>query len=424
MAIPTLPAQGSTNWYTWAQGIHAASLSGAFPAFHGVRYVAYGHSFGQVQTPVNAWGGSLYPARLRDLLHADPSLYVNRTQSGTTMTQIAANLSATWTPGTYGLVSLLGNQNSAGNGESQTTFKAAVRSFLTTLTSGSVTPTILVVKDVTCTATGYARYAGGAYNDATVATYNTWLTDVVAEFPTAPILVADPLADGWDPATMTAPDGQHPNDVGSAHIAASCLKALAAAPYRNGLNYGYPVPTGVVYAADTFNRADATTLGTAPTGGQTWSMAGSGGTIGIISQQAYKATGGTAEDYALIDVGRADVDLSVTLAAMSQNGIGPVWRATDGSNLWALDCNTSDPITVYRKTAGGFAAIVGAGVVAAAGDVVRVVVVGSAGTLYVNGVQKATFSDSFNATATKHGLRITEQGPSVSRLDSFTVAAP
>lgn len=394
---------------------------GSLPQFHGVRYVAYGHSFGQVQNPRNAWDGSLYPARVRDLLHADPALYANRTQSGTTMTQVAQHLTDTWVGGEFGLVSLLGNQNSAGQGQSEADFKAAVRSFLTTLTTAAAVPTILVVKDVTCTPVGYARYGGGAYNDAKVATYNGWLTAVVAEFPDAPIVVADPMADGWNAATMTAPDGQHPNDYGSAHLAASCLRALAAAPYRGGLNYGYPPR---IYVADNFDRADSGSLGTTPVGGKVWTLTDPNMAYGIKNQQAYRATGGTVEAYALVDVGHADVDVSVTLASVSGNGCGQAWRATDASNLWVMDCNSGDPITVYKKTAGAFTAVAGTGAFAQPGDVVRVVVVGSAGTVYVNGVQKAMFSDAFNATATKHGLRITEQAPSVSRLDNFSVAAP
>lgn len=99
-------------------------------------------------------------------------------------------------------------------------------------------PTVLVMKETTCTPTGYARYTAPP-TDADVATFNGYMDAIVAEFPAdGSIVVADPVADGWTPATMTCPDGQHPNDRGHAHLAASALRALAGAGYRRGLNLG------------------------------------------------------------------------------------------------------------------------------------------------------------------------------------------
>lgn len=209
----------------------------AWPAFHGVRLTSYGHSFGQVQATANTRPGSLYPARLRDLLRADRTLFANRTANGLTMSQIAEVAVSTWADGDGGLVTLLGNQNSAGTAESASDFKTAVRTFMrTVLGSSDASPVLLVILDTTCTATGYDRY--DKYDDAGVAVYNDYLKEVVSEFHDESVLVADPLADGWDPATMTGADGQHPNERGDAHITASCLSALASVTFRPGLNVG------------------------------------------------------------------------------------------------------------------------------------------------------------------------------------------
>lgn len=344
MAIPSLPTQGSTTWYSYAQGLDTAArgaavtadigvagtptgdaLKAAFapslPQFHGVRYVAYGHSFGQVQgsgATANAWAGGLYPARLRDLLHTDASLYANQTQSGTTMDQIASHAAATWTVGNYGLVSLLGNQNSAGQGQSQATFQGAVRQFLNALLTGTNSPpTILVYKDTTCTAVGYARYSGGTYNDATVATYNGWLTSVLAEYPTAPIVVADPLADGWNPAVHTCTDGQHPNDRGMALLAASGLRALAAAPYRDGLNLGFPLPP----VSDT-SPALSTMRGTVTYGTGKFGAALTGGVLALAS--GLTAPVGTIEAWIKTTTTRGPV---VAIGASTGNAM---WLGTQG----------------------------------------------------------------------------------------------
>lgn len=214
--------------------------AGGLPQFHGVRYVAYGHSFGQVVDVPNVWPGSLYPARLRDLLHADPDLYANRCVSGSIMWQIAAHLDETWAAGDHGLVSVMGGQNDIGMGHSDPAgppaYADALRYFLTKLQAGTVRPTVVVIKATTSTPAGYALYSPPPTN-ADVATYNALTDQVVAEFPRdGSIVVADPLADGWRPETMTCRDGLHPNDRGQAHIAASVLKALDRAPYRVGLN--------------------------------------------------------------------------------------------------------------------------------------------------------------------------------------------
>ena len=385
-----------------------AALKAAFvpfaPQFHGVRYYAYGHSFGQVQAPANAWAGSLYPARLRDLLHADSALYANRTISGASMDAIVTDLNGSWTPGTYGLVSLLGNQNSAGNGQTQAAFKTQVRAFLNHLFSGvEFPPTVLIIKDTTCTSVGYARYGGGTYNDATVAAFNGYLMDVIAEYPGAPIVVADPIADGWNAATMTCPDGQHPNDRGQAHIAASCLKALAAAPYREGLNLGITAPTA--YAADNFNRVDGP-VGSTPTGGFAWTPTAMSGTVTWATSGSHLA-GATAggEGLLLIDDGHADGTLSATY--LGGDG-GLVFRAVSATNFIMLWVN-GGTWTLIRQNS-GYAVLAGGLAAAANGDVVQVVLAGSTVTVKVNGTQVYTGTQAINTTATKHGLRVADAG--------------
>lgn len=402
------------------------------PQFHGVRYAAYGHSFGQVQSPANAWAGSLYPARLRDLLHADATLYANRTQSGANMSQIATQAAATWIDGNGGLVTLLGNQNSVGNHVGEATFKSAVRSFITTIRGTTGTPpTLLVFKDVTCTPTGYARY-GTPPTDADVAQYNTWLTEVIAEFPGGWIVVADPLADGWDPNTMTAPDGQHPNDRGMAHLAASGLRALALAPYRQGLNVGVvgPVlPLPPVAVADDFNRADSTTsLGTTTTGGKVWESldAGAGAaTWGISGNRAY-CSATKPNGNVTIDAGVSDeVSVQVTLAALAEGGTdaGLLARFADVNNFWMLYIDPGSNYAVMRRTGGSYTSLTTGGA-ASPGDVLKITVSGMTLTFYVNGAQLHTVDDASFQTATRFGLRVSSGSGTASaiRFDGFALA--
>jgi hypothetical protein len=219
------------------------------PQFHGVQQTSYGHSFGQVQSPPNVWPLSVYPTRLRDALQTDPSLYQNRTVSGSNMTQIAAKAASTWSDGTGGIVTLMGNQNSVGQGQSESSFKDALRSFISTIRGSTGTPPLLlIIKDTTCTQTGYKRYSP-APTDNDVARFNRYVDDVVAESAYDWVVVADPQDAGWDPTIMTCPDGQHPNDLGMAHIAATALNVLRHVPWRPGLNIGVSSVVGTAPSA-------------------------------------------------------------------------------------------------------------------------------------------------------------------------------
>lgn len=332
--------------------LRAASVA-PLPQFHGVRLTAYGHSFGQVQSGPSSWAGALYPARLRDLLRADSSIYVNRTQSGDTMTQIAASAASTWVDGNGGVVTLMGNQNSMGQQQSQTDFKAAVRSFLTTMLGATGTPpTVVVIKDTTSTSTGYARYSP-APTDASVAQYNTWLTQVVAEFAPGWIVVADPMADGWDPATMTCPDGQHPNDRGQAHIAASVIKALLTVGYRQGQNRGV---TGPVIGGGTpalTNTGAPTITGTATTGSTLTVSNGSwSATPDSYTRQWKRAganiSGATGATYVLVqaDEGQAitctvtATKAGYTSGSATSNSVTPTAAGGGGPTTYAADTFT------------------------------------------------------------------------------------
>lgn len=396
----------------------------------GARYVAYGHSFGQVQSPPNVLPRSIYPERVRALTGADPDTFQNLTVSGSNMGNIAARAVATWTQGTYGLITLMGNQNSVGadhaSSTGEATYKAALRQFLNHVRGGTTAPpTVVVVRDTTSTTAGYARYGTNPPTDADVARFNGYLQQVVAEYPSnGSILVARP-DDGWDPATMTCPDGQHPNDRGMAHIAAAIMAAVRAGGYREGLNLGIaasapPTPLTPV-ATDTFNRADnSSTLGAAQTG-QTW-VTPSGTVFGIVTNQAKTGTSFGENGYAWLETGKADVDVALVLGrSTSSEGTGPVMRLTDLNNCLAVDCQVgvAGGVTLYRRVGGTYTALGSAGT-PAVGDTVTVRGRGPNVTVLLNGSLILSVTESFNQTATKHGMRVTSAANAV---DSIQVSA-
>lgn len=177
---------------------------------------------------------------------------------------------------------------------------------------------------------------------------------------------------------------------------------------------------GVVSTAtvtDSFNRANsAVALGNADTG-QTWSALG--GTWGISANQAYFVTGGTTNSlYAVVDSGLADTTVQVTIAVTDvTEEPRVVFRAVDVNNLWIV--STSG--VVYKRVAGSYTSAATFTHTFVNGDIVSVVLLGNSITAKVNGTTVATVTDSFNATATKHGIGQLLLNTNVTRFDDFSV---
>lgn len=103
-------------------------------------------------------------------------------------------------------------------------------------------PTIIVMKTAELPAAGYATYTGGGgvgASEATDAIYDGIIDTVVAPFTAdESVVVFDPMAEGFDPATMIGgTDGLfvHLNDVGNAFYATELLKIIRNLGPRAGL---------------------------------------------------------------------------------------------------------------------------------------------------------------------------------------------
>lgn len=160
---------------------------------------------------------------------------------------------------------------------------------------------------------------------------------------------------------------------------------------------------------DSFDRADSTTtMGTTDTG-QTWVP--NTGTWGISSNRAYVVSGSQATT--VVESNLADCTIQVTAAVVGNGGL--CWRSTNNSNHWLMA-----PTVVFKKVAGGFTQVGASFSGLTNGTVIKIILSGNDGYLYFDGVLKLSWSDSFNATATKHGLRELSGGGSA-RFDSFSI---
>lgn len=173
---------------------------------------------------------------------------------------------------------------------------------------------------------------------------------------------------------------------------------------------------------DNFNRADsASSLGTPSDGGSAWVP--NSGAWGISGNAGYNP-GSTAQGTAILEASISDADVQVTLStigATSDSGI--CCRSSDDSNNIVTAANVvSTFYKAFKRVAGSFTQL-GSTYTATpvSGDVVRCNANGSNLTIYVNAVSRITATDSFNSTATKHGLRA--NADILTRFDTFSITA-
>lgn len=125
---------------------------------------------------------------------------------------------------------------------------------------------------------------------------------------------------------------------------------------------------------------------------------------------------------AVLETGAADASVETSLY-LGANDSGLLLRCSNSSNYLRISLS-STAIRLY-KTQGGSTSLIGA-VPAnlALGQIynVRAILSGSTVSLFVQGVNVATFSTSFNQTATRHGLYANNSG--ARRWERFTVSLP
>lgn len=166
--------------------------------------------------------------------------------------------------------------------------------------------------------------------------------------------------------------------------------------------------------SDDFNRADSTSsLGSPSDGGSAWSALA--GTWGINTNRGYSPSGGQA--VAVLEASAADVRLEAVIQTAGSD-YGLVVRASDNSNYWLLAI-TATNFVLYRKEAGSFTNETSGPAATVNGDTVRFEANGTSLKGYLNGVEKLSFTSSFNQSATQHGIR--SNTDAVVRFDDLTI---
>lgn len=211
--------------------------------------------------------------------------------------------------------------------------------------------------------------------------------------------------------------GLTPNTVYEYQVTASVLGAEGPASAILTQSSG---PLVAATPADTFTRADNNaSLGNTSVGGVPWTVIS--GQWGIASNRAKETSGTANRGIAVVDSGKADCTISATVAAVGDfNFQGAlVFRLTDVNNYYFVNSSSE----IYRCQGGAFTSVTGggypAGMAWVAGDTMTITLSGSRIVVRLNGKVTVNTTQTFNQTATKHGL-LNAQANSV-QFSAFSV---
>jgi len=190
------------------------------------------------------------------------------------------------------------------------------------------------------------------------------------------------------------------------------------------------IATSDTLSWDTFTGTNGTALtahmpDSSQVGGG-WTTSGSAAPT-LQSGLARVTTAGTASSriYATQDATLSDVQLSTDWSVRSATAWGGlVLRWTDANNFLFVGYTGSGELAIYEMQGGTWTRRVGAPITAASGTVHQIEVMASGSSLQVlwDGVLTLQTTDSFNQTATRHGLAWANGIDTLSGYDTFRLA--
>lgn len=185
----------------------------------------------------------------------------------------------------------------------------------------------------------------------------------------------------------------------------------------NSQNTGCIVELAAALYADSYNRANATDLGTDYSDQVNFSVKNN---QAWIDNSVVVGVG-----YGVRDVGVADVRVSAKLVSdltISGTQVGVILRYQDANNYLYFD-GRSGGGQFLKRVAGSPTVLATSSSAFANGDTVTIAAVGSSFTMLKNGVSVATWTDSTFQTLTKHGLRGNATGFAPVILDDLVISA-
>jgi hypothetical protein len=149
--------------------------------------------------------------------------------------------------------------------------------------------------------------------------------------------------------------------------------------------------------SDNFNRADGA-IGTPSDGGSAWSV--ESGAWVVSSNRATVTSAGTI----VLECSASDGTVSAKIYGAA-NSPAIVARYTNASNRILCGVDPWNAIALYRLESGSYN-LLASSAPPVAGDTVSLVLLGSSVKVLHNGAEVISVTESFNSTATKHGLSL------------------
>lgn len=187
-------------------------------------------------------------------------------------------------------------------------------------------------------------------------------------------------------------------------------------------------------ASDTFDRANASTLGTSSSG-HTWST--TAGTWTIASNKGHPPLGLSAYTAATLDDGvTANATIQVTLTSGSGLDFdgGPIGHFIDINNFVFMDISrtgsTQYLTRTFQRVGGSFTGLTTlvnpvSGITQGTPFVAKLVLSGSGGESFINGVSMGTFSgvDGSLLSSTRHGVVFSaSDGTTAIDMEDFSIS--
>ena len=183
---------------------------------------------------------------------------------------------------------------------------------------------------------------------------------------------------------------------------------------HNGITV-YQKATSPIGVYDSFNRADANTLGVADTG-QSWLV--DGGTFGIVSNMARPLSLTNSFARAVIDSGLSNCIVSVKINMTEIADSRVLFRYIDSANHFFLHAVGSSYI-LYRRVSGATTNIGSINLTNNTKDDIKIALNGNNIKVYINNTLIFNITDSTYLTATKHGIAV--YNTLTARFDDFKV---
>ena len=158
---------------------------------------------------------------------------------------------------------------------------------------------------------------------------------------------------------------------------------------------------------DPFIASGGLVSGRAGATGGIWESVTGSWSQGVNQDGGYMYPAGTTRTFSVTNSGIANTNVGVTFKALGAREMGLVFRYSDASNFWMATHSGG----LYKVVAGAARANPSSGAASwsafVPGERMTVVLNGNSITVKRDGVTVATATDSFNSTATRHGI-ITE----------------